>query len=177
MTIPHQPTPDPPAPGGIKPGTLFTLEYPQSLGVYATYVDAQRVVDYLADNKFAVQFLAIVGTDLRSVERVTGRKTWGSVLSTGAASGIWTGLLVGLMLWFFTPGVSWLTVVSVGLLIGITLGMLSAGIAFSMSHGRRDFNSVQQTIASRYEVIGEHTIAAQAREMIARMPGAPAPIA
>jgi len=166
-----------PTPSGIKPGTLFTLEYPQSIGVYANYADAQRVVDYLADNKFAVQFLAIVGTDLRSVERVTGRKTWGNVLSTGAASGVWTGLLVGLMLWFFTPGVSWLAVLSVGLLIGIFLGMVSGALAFSMSRGKRDFNSVQQTIASRYEVIGEHTISAQAREMIARMPGAPQPLA
>jgi len=56
---------------------LFTaarmeLEYPTSLGVYEHYVKAQQAVDYLSDQDFPVQNLEIVGTELRSVERVTG---------------------------------------------------------------------------------------------------------
>ena len=42
-----------------------------SVGTYDTYADAQRAVDHLADEKFPVENLAIVGTDLRQVERVT----------------------------------------------------------------------------------------------------------
>ena len=64
---------------------LFSLEYPQSLGVYDKYADAQKAVDYLSDNEFPVQNCLIVGTELRQVERVTGRLTWGRGLMGGAA--------------------------------------------------------------------------------------------
>jgi hypothetical protein len=60
---------------GAMPG--FDLEYPMSLGVFDSYQQAQRVVGYLSDNDFEVHNLAIVGTDLRSVERVTARLTRG----------------------------------------------------------------------------------------------------
>ena len=41
----------------------LALEYPMSLGVYGGYPEAQRLVDHLADNDFAVRNLAIVGTE------------------------------------------------------------------------------------------------------------------
>ena len=44
---------------------------------YDTYAEAQRAVDYLSDNKFPVEHTAIIGTDLRLVENVTGRLTVG----------------------------------------------------------------------------------------------------
>lgn len=40
---------------------------------YGTYLEAQRAVDFLSDNHFPVQFVTIVGSGLRMVERVTGR--------------------------------------------------------------------------------------------------------
>jgi hypothetical protein len=55
--------------------SIFELKFPQSVGIYQTYADAQKAVDYLADERFDVQNLAIVGTDLKSVERVLGRRT------------------------------------------------------------------------------------------------------
>ena len=77
-----------PAPG-------LRLEYPMSLGVYDGYPQAQQVVDYLADHDFPVQNVEIVGTELRSIERVTGRLTRGKVAMAGAVSGLWIGLFVG----------------------------------------------------------------------------------
>ena len=56
----------------------------RSLGVYDTYPQAQHVVDYLADHDFPVQNVAIVGTELKSIERVTGRLTRGKVALAGA---------------------------------------------------------------------------------------------
>ena len=73
------------------PGRGLDLEYPMSLGVYDKYLEAQRVVDYLSDNDFPVQNIAIVGTELRSVERVTGRLTRGNVAAAGAMSGAVAG--------------------------------------------------------------------------------------
>lgn len=83
---------------------IFNLEYPQSVVVVDDYATAQKIVDQLSDKEFPVENLCIVGTDLKTVERVTGRRTWGSVLGQGAVSGLGMGLLVGLMMMFFTPG-------------------------------------------------------------------------
>ena len=152
--------------------SLFKLEYPQSVGVYDSYVQAQAAVDFLADAKFAVQNLAIVGTDLKSVERVTGRRNWGTVMVTGLQSGLSTGLMVTFILWFLQPQANPLVLLPGALLIGILIGCVFAGIGYASSRGRRDFNSVSQTVAAKYEVLCEHKVAAQARELIAGMPGA-----
>ena len=87
-----------------QPGPIrgLTLEYPMSLGVYETYPQAQRVVDFLSDNEFPVGNMAIVGTDLKSVERVTGRLTRQRVAVAGATSGLWIGLFVGIAFSIFS---------------------------------------------------------------------------
>ena len=105
-----------------------------------------------------------------AVERVTGRRTWGSVLGQGAVSGLGMGLLVGLMMMFFTPGGAVLSLLLTGLIVGVVIGMITAAITYSMSGGERDFNSVQQVVATHYEVLAEHKVAAQAREMVSDMP-------
>jgi hypothetical protein len=153
-------------------GSVFELQFPQSVGIYSTYADAQKAVDFLADQKFEVHNLAIVGTDLRSVERVLGRRNWGTVITQGLQSGISTGLLVGLVMLIFTKPSSILLLLLVSLAIGISLGVGFNAAAYAMSRGRRDFTSVTQTIATKYEVLCEHKVAAQAREMLQAMPGA-----
>ncbi len=157
---------------GIKLNNLFNLEYPQSVGVYATYEEAQRAVDHLSDAKFPVQNLAIVGTDLKSIERVLGRRNWGTVLGSGVQSGISTGLMVTLLLWLFLPSTDFLALLATALGIGILIGVVMAALGYWMSQGKRDFTSVSQTVATRYEVLCEHKVAAQARDMLAQMPGA-----
>ena len=72
-----------------RPG--LDLDYARSLGLCDGYSQAHDVVDYLADNDFAVRNLAIVVTDLKSVERVTGRLTRGKVAVSGALSALWMG--------------------------------------------------------------------------------------
>ena len=89
-----------------QPSSLFELQFPQSVGIYNSYADAQKAVDYLSDEKFEVQNLAIVGTELKSVERVLGRRNWGTVITQGLQSGISTGLLVGLVVLIFTKPTS-----------------------------------------------------------------------
>ena len=39
-------------------GSVFELQFPQSVGIYSSYADAQKAVDFLADQKFEVQNLA-----------------------------------------------------------------------------------------------------------------------
>ena len=155
-----------------QPSSLFKLNFPQSVGIYNSYDEAQRAVDYLADEKFEVQNLAIVGTELKSVERVLGRRSWGTVIASGVQSGLSTGLLVALVLLLFTRTEgSFLPLLLGALGIGILLGVIFAALGYAMSRGRRDFTSISQTVATKYEVLCEHKVAAQAREMLRQLPG------
>ena len=49
---------------------------------YATYQEAERAVDHLADQGFPVQKVAIIGQDVRLVEQVIGRMGYGGPPST-----------------------------------------------------------------------------------------------
>ena len=151
---------------------LFKLEYPQSIGVYTTYGDAQKAVDSLADQNFPVGNLAIVGTDLKLIERVTGRKTWGTVLTQGVSSGLSTALMVALIMWFITPERSVVSIFAMALLVGIGIGVAFAAIGHLASKGQRDFTSVSQTIPSKFEILCEHKVAADARALLSKGPDA-----
>lgn len=157
-----------------KLSSLFQLEYPQSVGVYNTYDDAQRVVDFLADEKFPVQHLAIVGTELRSVERVLGRRNWGTVILAGVQNGVTTGIMISLLMMLFVQeaAANPFVIIIYALLIGIFVGVVMSSISYWAARGKRDFTSVSQTIATKYEVLAEHKVAGQARGLVATMPGA-----
>src|ERR1700754_4938560 len=87
------------------------------------YETAQLAVDRLSDDGFPVEHLDIVGSDLRLVERVTGRLTKGRAAAAGAASGAWFGLLIGMLLGIFTAG-SWIGLLLVGAIVGAGWGAL-----------------------------------------------------
>ena len=147
------------------------LEFPQSLAVYDDYAAAQKAVDFLSDKEFPVQNCMIVGTDLKRVERITGRLTTGRVALGGLISGVWLGLFVGLVFALFTDegilGVLISTVV-----IGALFGVIWALVGYALTRGQRDFSSVTSVVATKYEVLVEHKVAAQARELLAQLPGA-----
>ena len=160
--------PNMPGRGRIPIGGLI-LDYPMSLGTYDKYEEAQKAVDYLSDNQFAVQNCMIVGTDLRQVERVTGRLTRGRVAGAGALSGMWMGLFVGLIFTLFDRS-STVAVMST-VAFGAAFGVIWALLGYAATKGRRDFTSVSQVVATRYEVLVEHKFAEQGRALLAKMPG------
>lgn len=147
------------------------LEFPQSLAVYDDYESAQRTVDFLADEKFPVEQCMIVGTDLKRVERITGRLTTGRVALGGVLSGMWLGLFIGLVFALFAEGSIWAMLGST-IAFGAFFGAVWAVVGYAATRGRRDFSSVTEVVATRYEVLVEHKVAAQAREQLARLPGA-----
>ena len=150
--------------------TPLKLEYPQSLAVYDSYAAAQKAVDFLSDNKFAVEHLMIVGTDLKMVERITGRLTWGRVALAGLLSGLWIGLFVGLIFSLFVDENVLAMLVST-VLFGAVFGVVFALVGYAFTRGQRDFSSVTQVVATRYEVLVEHRYAEEARRLLARLPG------
>jgi hypothetical protein len=140
------------------------------VGSYEDYQQAQRAVDFLADEKFPVENVTIIGSDLRMVERVTGRLSWGRAIGAGAASGAWFGLFVGLLLGIFAPdGSSWVGSVVTGLLIGLVFGAVFGAVGYSAARGQRDFTSTSQVVAARYDVMCHPQFAEQARAALARL--------
>jgi hypothetical protein len=139
------------------------------VGSYDSYEQAQAAVDYLSDEKFAVENVTIIGSDLRQIEKVTGRLTWGRVLAAGAAGGAWWGLFVGLLLGIFSSsGTAWIGSILGGLAIGLVFGAAFAAVGYSATRGRRDFTSTSQIVASRYDVMCDPAHAEEARAMLAR---------
>lgn len=139
------------------------------IGSYDNYEQAQHAVDHLADNNFAVEDVTIVGVDLMLVERVIGRLSWGKVLGTGAVSGAWFGLFVGLLLGMFgTQGVAYVPIL-VGLLSGVLFGVVFAAISYASTRGRRDFSSASQLVAGRYDVLCQPRNAEQGRDLLAKL--------
>lgn len=138
------------------------------VGSYPTYAEAQRAVDYLADNQFPVQNVTIVGVDLMQVERVLYRLTWGKVVGGGVVSGAWLGLFLGLLLSLFTTGTA-LGTLAVGLVGGIVFGVISTSIPYAATRGQRDFASTMQLVAGRYDVLCDPREAEHARDMLARL--------
>lgn len=139
------------------------------VGSYATYAEAQRAVDHLADEDFPVRDVTIVGVDLMLVERVIGRLTWSRVLLSGAATGAWFGLFVGLLLSLFSPAESPFGPILVGLASGVVFGLVFAAVGYGASRGRRDFTSASQMVAGRYDVLCQPRNAERAREMLAKL--------
>jgi hypothetical protein len=142
-----------------------TQDARQTVASYPTYAEAQQAVDSLSDRGFPVDGAEIIGHDLRSVERVTGRLTNASAAGAGAASGAWFGLFIGLLVGLFTTGPEWLGLVLGGLLIGAFWGALFGYFAHRVTRGQRDFTSVSN-VAGRYEVTVPNDQAQQARQLL-----------
>lgn len=137
------------------------------ISTYDSYHDAQLAVDALARANFPVANLAILGNDIRSVERVTGKLTYGRVALMGALSGAYLGLFFGLILYIFQPDNSGiLGVFLAAVAIGAGFGMLFGVLSYAMNRNRRDFSSVMQLVATRYDVITEPQFVQQARQIL-----------
>jgi hypothetical protein len=142
----------------------------RTIASYARYEDAERAVDWLSDQGFAVERGAIVGNGLRSVERVTGRVTvWRAALLGGGEGmliGAFFALLFGIV--FTAPEFGGLLLYS--LLVGGVSGSALGALAHTTLGGRRDFASTLGIEAERYEVQVDEAVAAEAKQVLDAMP-------
>jgi hypothetical protein len=122
---------------------------------YDRYVDAQWAVDTLSDHGFPVERVSVVGSDLRLVEKVTGRLTVARAALAGALTGAWIGLLVGLVFSIVSPWT--LTPIAYGVLIGVGFGAVWGAVAHALTRGTRDFTSLHGLEAGRYDVVAADT--------------------
>lgn len=138
----------------------------EQIAAYPTYLEAQHAVDHLSDKEFPVQNVTIVGTDLKMVERVTGRLTYSRVALAGLASGAWFGLFVGLLLSLFAPAESAGVAILPAVAIGAAFGILFSVISYAFAGGKRDFTSSSQIVASTYALLCAGEVAHQARAVL-----------
>lgn len=138
-----------------------------------SYEQAQRAVDFLSDREIEVSGIQIVGTDLRMVETVTGRMSYGRAAGAGMVTGAWFGLLIGMLLGFFAnpdQDPNWTTLLLLGVLWGALFGIVYGLLAHAATRGRRDFSSRSKFEAAHYQVTCPLPIAGQVRQALAEMP-------
>ncbi|MGH3801973.1 MAG: general stress protein [Pseudonocardiaceae bacterium] len=141
----------------------------QVIATFDNYTDAERAVDYLSDQKFTVDKLAIVGRDLELVEQVVGRLNYGWAALRGAAAGALTGALFG---WIFglldwvQPLLTGLTLACYGLVFGAVVGALLGLLMYALQGGRRDFTSIQSLQPRQYEVLADVEVADEAVRLL-----------
>jgi hypothetical protein len=138
------------------------------IGSYPSYLDAQRVVDQLADAKFPVEHVSIIGNDLRLTERVVGRLTVGRAALAGLATGAWLGLFIGFVFWIVSPWAP--EAVLSGVLLGALFGAVWGAVAHLLTGGRRDFASVSGLEAATYNVVVDESHYADAMRLLGSAP-------
>ena len=143
-----------------------TLPQGETISTYDTYQNAQLAVDALARANFRVNQVAIVGNDIRSVERVTGKLTWGRVALMGALSGMYLGLFLSLILMIVNPSSGIGGVFGAAIAIGAGFGRLFGGLTHSINRNRRDFSSVMQIVAGRYDLVTDPELVHEARRIL-----------
>jgi hypothetical protein len=144
----------------------------RSVATVSSYEKAERTVDWLSDEGFPVNRVSIVGTGLRYIEQVSGRLTTGRAALSGLAQGAWIGVffaaLFGLFFTLSTGGFFGLLLY--GIVTGALFGAFWSAVFQWLRRGRRDFASVAQTRADRYEVQVDESAGDEAERLIAQMP-------
>ena len=151
-----------------------TLPEGEVVASYSSYERAQESVDRLARNEgFSVKSISIVGSDLKSVERVTGRMNTGKAALNGALSGLFLGMFFGATMMLFMPDVLLVTLLGV-LLLATVFGAVWGMIVYAISPNKREFASMMQLTATKYDVIVPHGLAAEARQILGTAAAQPA---
>lgn len=87
------------------------------------------------------------------------------------STGLWIGLFVGIAFSLFSDRNQLGLLISTPLL-GAVFGLVWSRLGFSAAtrRGTRDFASVNQIVATKYELLAEHQHAARAQQLLSTMP-------
>ncbi|WP_186307689.1 general stress protein [Microbacterium sp. 1.5R] len=129
------------------------------------YEGAQKTVSKLIAQEVPARDIAIVGQNVRTVERVTGRLGYAAAARSGAINGVLIGLFLSAILVLGNPEVPIQLFVGF-VFIGVALGMLLSLVTYAIVRRRRDFASVTQFAADHYEVRVQATSLSKARQVL-----------
>ncbi|MCJ1706851.1 general stress protein [Microbacterium sp. VKM Ac-2923] len=140
-------------------------EVGEKVASFPTYEQAQKTVSSLIAGEVPARDIAIVGSGLRSIERITGKLGYATAARSGALNGLMLGLLFAFIFVLGTPTAQISAFIGV-LLVGMALGMLLSLGTYSIVRRRRDFASVMQVAADHYDVCVAATSVQKARGLI-----------
>jgi hypothetical protein len=139
-------------------GLAGSLPNGSAVADFNNYLDAVAYVERIILGDFPETSIAIVGSNLSTVERVRARISYGRIALNGAITGSWLGLIIFIIFGTApsesTPGTT-VNVFSLGsaILVGAGFGMLFQVLRYSLSKTKRGFASSSQVIAKKYEVL------------------------
>jgi hypothetical protein len=140
---------------------------------YARHRDAEKAVEYLADNRFPVERVAIVGRELELVEEVTGRLTALDAAARGALSGAVTGVLIGWLFTAFTwfdPRIATGWLIIDGLWFGTLVGTVMGLVMYLITKSRRGFEAVSTMQPAYFDITVDDMYADDAARMLQGLP-------
>ncbi|MFS0794235.1 general stress protein [Microbacterium sp. 1P10AE] len=140
-------------------------EVGETVASFPTYEKAQKAVSSLIAGEVPARDIAIVGSGLRSIERITGRLGYATAARSGALNGLMLGLLFAFIFVLGTPTAQISAFIGV-LLVGMALGMLLSLGTYAIVRRRRDFASVMQVTADHYDVCVAAPSLAKARGVL-----------
>ena len=138
-------------------GVATSLPNGKTVADFPSYPEAVAYVERILRGNFPATAIAIVGSNLSTVERIKGRINYSKVARNGAITGAWLGLLIFLVFGSTpeanTGSVTTLFNLPSALLVGAGFGMLFQVIRFSMTKNKRSFASSSLVVAKKYEVV------------------------
>lgn len=153
-----------------------TIPNGETVGSYETYERAQGAVDQLARADFPLGDVSIVGSNLKSVERVTGKMNAGRAALRGLLSGVMLGVFVGLLVLILTPQAGFATLIPV-MLVAVGFSVLWSLIGFMINPSKKEFTSVMQILAAHFDVVVTPELAGRARNALGTSAHTAAPVA
>ena len=134
---------------------------------FKQYPDAVAFVQNLVRNDFPAGQIAIVGSDLRTVERIRAKLSYNRLAIAGATTGAWVGLAYALIFGGlnYTDQTSVLSGGISSVVVGAGLGILFNVVRFSLSRNKRNYISQSSVIANKYQVQVPTTLVDKAREL------------
>jgi hypothetical protein len=127
----------------------------QVIADFKAYPEAVTYVDRLVNNNFPPQLVAIIGSDLKLIERVRSKLSYGRVALGGAFTGSWMGLMFAILFGSSSSATASTSFGSFGsyIVIGAGIGMLFAVVRYSLTRNKKEFLSGSAVVAARYEVM------------------------
>ncbi len=145
----------------------------QIIAELPTYGEAVAYVEQLIRGDFAATAIAIVGSELSTVERVRARISYARVALNGAM----IGAFVGLILSFFNDGTTTGTGTSstatalsaqqtsaATIILGAGVGMAIQLLRFALTKNKRGFLSASMVVAKKYDIMVPTAMASAAAE-------------
>ena len=124
------------------------------LAQFKNYREAVKAVEQLVENGFPPSLISIIGSDLKTVETLKGKLGYGRVALSGAVTGSWIGLFLGLVFGATSSAEQVVvTNLTAGIVIGAGIGMFFNVIRFSLARNKRTFISGQAVVAKKYDVV------------------------